>query len=137
MLIPNIDNKPPFYHPLPYYLLLLLLICVAAYWHVSFYVFSLKNDALNYFLPVRHLVSESYHNNILPLWTPYLNLGYPLHGDMQSGVWNPFVQLFSFFSPYTLYMLHLETLLYIFLSGAGIYNKIKTQMERKQCLQSN
>jgi len=57
----------------------------------------------------------------MPLWTPYLNLGYPLHADMQSGVWNPFVQLFSLFGPYTLYTLQLETILYIFLGGAGMF----------------
>jgi Bacterial membrane protein YfhO len=96
-----------------------------AYWPISLHLFSLKNDALNYFLPVRHLVSESYRHNILPLWTPYLNLGYPLHADMQSGVWNPFVQLFSFFGPYTLYTLQLETLLYVFLGGAGMFFLLK------------
>lgn len=104
-----------------YYLGWLLLFTVIAYWPVSCYVLSLKNDALNYFLPVRRLVSEAYYYRSLPAWTPYLNLGYPLHGDMQSGVWNPFVQLFSLFGPYRLYTLHLETLLYIFLSGAGMF----------------
>jgi Bacterial membrane protein YfhO len=116
------NNK--YRHP-AFYLLFLLLTAITAYWPISFHVFSLKNDALNYFLPVRHLVSESYSNNILPLWTPYLNLGYPLHADMQSGVWNPFVQVFSFFGPYTLYTLQLETLLYIFLSGMGIFFLLK------------
>jgi hypothetical protein len=108
-----------------YYLLFLLVVLWVAYWPISLYIFSLKNDALNYFLPVRRLVSESYHNGFLPLWTPYLNLGYPLHGDMQSGVWNPFVQLFSLFGPYNLYTLQLETLLYIYLSGAGMFYLLK------------
>ncbi len=122
--IPYIAPENKYRHSL-YYLLLLFLITIVAYWPLSFHVLSLKNDALNYFLPVRHLVSESYHNNILPLWTPYLNLGYPLHGDMQSGVWNPIVQLFSFFGPYTLYTLQLETLLYIYLGGAGMFFLLK------------
>lgn len=104
-----------------YYLLLLLLGLTIAYWPISFHVLSLKNDALNYFLPVRRLVSESYHHGIVPLWTPYMNLGYPLHGDMQSGAWNPIVQLFSLFGPYTLYTLQLETLLYIYICGAGMF----------------
>lgn len=107
------------------YLALLLLITAVAYWPVSLHVFSLKNDALNYFLPVRRLVSESFHHGQLSLWTPYLNLGYPLHGDMQSGAWNPIVQLFSLFGPYTLYTLQLETLLYVFLSGTGMYYLLK------------
>ncbi len=108
-----------------HYLLLLLLILTIAFWAISFHIFSLKNDALNYFLPVRHLVSESWFNNLLPAWTPYLNLGYPLHGDMQSGVWNPIVQAFSLFGPYTLYTLQLETLLYIYLSGVGLFFLLK------------
>ncbi|HEX5654442.1 MAG TPA: hypothetical protein VFX58_15290, partial [Chitinophagaceae bacterium] len=109
------------YRPSLYYLALLLILLVIAYWPISFHVFSLKNDALNYFLPVRRLVSESYSQGLLPLWTPYLNLGYPLHGDMQSGVWNPIVQLFSLFGTYSLYTLQLETLLYIYLGGAGMF----------------
>jgi hypothetical protein len=107
-------------HP-AFYLLLLLVIVVVAYWPISFHLFSLKNDALNYFLPVRHLVSESYNHHTLPLWTPYLNLGYPLHADMQSGVWNPFVQLFSLFGTYTLLTLQLETILYIYIGGVGMF----------------
>ena len=67
----------------------LLLCCLLAYWPLTFHVFSLKNDALNYFLPVRFQISESINNGHWPFWSPYFNLGYPLHADMQSGVWNP------------------------------------------------
>src|SRR5436190_19573002 len=81
----------------------LLIICLVTYWPLTFHVFSLKNDALNYFLPVRYQISQSFYNGYFPFWSPYFNLGYPLHGDMQSGVWNPVVQLFSLFGPYTLY----------------------------------
>lgn len=100
---------------------ILLLLCSLAYWPLTFHVLSLKNDALNYFLPVRFQVSEAISHHQYPFWSPYLNLGYPLHGDMQSGVWNPIVQFFSLFGPYTLYTLQIETLLYIFLSGIGMY----------------
>lgn len=92
-----------------------------AYWPLTFHVFSLKNDALNYFLPVRYQISDSISHGFWPFWSPYLNLGYPLHGDMQSGVWNPVVQIFSLFGPYTLKTLQNETLLYIYLSGVGMY----------------
>lgn len=107
------------------YILLFFVIAIVSFWPISLHIFSLKNDALNYFLPIRRFVSESYSHNTLPLWTPYLNLGFPLHGDMQSGAWNPFVQIFSLFGPYTLYTLQLETLLYIFLSGVGMFFLLK------------
>ncbi len=102
-------------------LLLLLAICLVTYWPLTFHVYSLKNDAIIYFLPVRYQVSQSIFNGYFPFWSPYFTLGHPLHGDMQSGVWNPVVQLFSLFGPYTLYTLQIETLLYIYLSGVGMY----------------
>jgi len=102
-------------------LLLLLCFCLISYWPLTFHVFSLKNDALTYFLPVRYQVSQSISNGYFPFWSPYLNLGHPLHADMQSGVWNPVVQLFSLFGPYSLYTLQTETLLYIYLGGVGMY----------------
>jgi hypothetical protein len=103
------------------YLLFLLLCCLIAYWPLTFHLFSLKNDALNYFLPVRYQISEAINNRQWPVWSPYFNLGYPLQGDMQSGVWNPFVQFFSLFGSYTLKTLQYETLLYIYLCGVGMY----------------
>lgn len=102
-------------------LLILLLCCLIAYWPLTFHIFSLKNDALNYFLPVRYQISEAISHGYWPFWSPYFNLGYPLHGDMQSGVWNPFVQIFSLFGPYTLKTLQCETLLYVYLSGIGMF----------------
>ena len=103
------------------YLFILLLCCLIAYYPLTFHLFSLKNDALNYFLPVRHQISEAIYHGEMPFWSPYFNLGYPLHGDMQSGVWNPVVQLFSLFGPYTLKTLQNETLLYIYISGVGMF----------------
>jgi hypothetical protein len=102
-------------------LLILLVCCLLSFWPLTFHVFSLKNDALNYFLPVRHQVSELIYNGYWPFWSPYFNLGYPLHGDMQSGAWNPFVQIISLFGPYTLRTLQYETLLYVYLSGVGMF----------------
>ncbi len=40
---------------------------------------------------------------------------------MQSGVWNPFVQLLSLAGPYTLRTLQIETLFYIWVSGVGMF----------------
>ena len=54
---------------------------------------------------------------------------------MQSGVWNPFVQILSLFGPYTLKILHFETLLYVFLSGLGMFYLLKYfSIEKKVCL---
>jgi hypothetical protein len=107
-------------------LLLLAIICLLGYWPVSSNLFSLKNDAYIYFLPCRYFISEVVQSGHLPLWNPYFYMGFPLHGDMQGGVWNPVVWLFSLFGRYNMTMLQYETLLYIFLGGAGMYKLLTT-----------
>ncbi|MFT3681421.1 MAG: YfhO family protein [Ferruginibacter sp.] len=101
--------------------LLLAFICLLGYWPVSSNLFTLKNDAYIYFLPCRYFISETLQSGHLPLWNPYFYMGFPLHGDMQAGVWNPVIWLFSLFGRYNMTMLQYETLLYIFIGGIGIY----------------
>lgn len=101
--------------------LLLLIVCLLAYWPLSLGIFSVKNDAIHYFLPYRYSISEAIRSGHLPLWSPYLYTGYPVQGDMQSGAWNPVVWIFSLISRYDLTLFHYENLLYIFLSGIGMY----------------
>lgn len=101
--------------------LLLAVICLVGYWPVSSNLFSLKNDAYIYFLPCRYYISETILSGHLPLWNPYFYMGFPLHGDMQAGVWNPVIWIFSLFGRYNMTMLQYETLLYIFISGIGMY----------------
>jgi hypothetical protein len=103
------------------HLLLLALLTAICYWPFTFVIFSAKNDNIVHFLPVRFHVSEALRHLHLPLWTPYMYLGYPLHGDMQGGAWNPFVWLISLFGRYNLSSLHIEVLIAIFLAGAGMY----------------
>ncbi len=101
--------------------LLLAVICLIGYWPVSSNLFSLKNDAYIYFLPCRYFISESIQSGHLPLWNPYFYMGFPLHGDMQSGAWNPIVFFISLFTKYNMTTLQYETLLYIFIGGIGMY----------------
>ncbi|HMU47104.1 MAG TPA: YfhO family protein [Chitinophagaceae bacterium] len=105
--------------------LFLLLVAVIAYWPVSFMLLSLKNDAINYFLAMRYNVSEAIQYNYFPSWSPYINMGYPMHADMQSGVWNPLVIIMSIIRKYDIYWLHVETMITIFLSGLSMYHLLK------------
>jgi hypothetical protein len=101
--------------------LLLLVICLLAYWPLTFGLFSVKNDAIHYFLPYRFNISEAIRNGEFPFWSPYVYLGNPLYGDMQSGAWNPIVWFFSLTGRYDITLFHYENLLYIFLGGVGMY----------------
>ncbi len=97
-----------------------LFTCIV-FWPVSLKIFTLKNDALTYYYPVRTLISDALHNYELPLWTPYINMGYPLHADMQSGAWSPVIWIFSLLTNYSLYGFHLELLFYFSFAGVGLY----------------
>lgn len=104
--------------------LLLLVTCLLAYWPLTFGVFSVKNDAIHYFLPYRFHISEAIRNGEFPFWSPYIYLGNPVYGDMQSGAWNPIVWFFSLIGRYDITLFHYENLLYIFLAGVGMYKLI-------------
>jgi hypothetical protein len=103
------------------YLLLLLLFTLACYWPLTFGIFSPKNDNITQFLPVRFHVSEALRTGHLPLWSPYIYLGYPIHGDMQGGAWNPVVWLLSIFGRYNVTSIRFEILYYIFIAALGMY----------------
>lgn len=113
-----------FYHKIKDYLFL-LLVALIAYWPVSSMLFSLKNDAINYFLAMRVNTSEAIQYNFFPSWSAYINMGYPMHADMQSGIWNPLVFLMSLIRKYDIYWLHVETILIILLSGISMYHLLK------------
>lgn len=108
----KIFSSPFFFFP--------LLSCIML-WPLTLGLFTLKNDALTYYYPVRMLISDALHNGELPLWTPFINMGYPLHADMQSGAWNPLVLLLGSQTMYSLAVFHLELLCYFSLAGIGFY----------------
>ena len=112
--------------------LLLLIICLLAYWPLTFGLFSVKNDAIHYFLPYRFNIGEAIRNGEWPFWSPYVYLGNPIYGDMQSGAWNPIVWFFSLISRYDITLFHYENLLYIFLGGIGMYKLINRLTEHSQ-----
>lgn len=95
-----------------------------ACWPLTFGVFSVKNDAIHYFLPYRFQVSEALRNGEWPFWSPYLFMGFPVYGDMQSGAWNPVVWLFSLIGRYDATLFHFENLLYVFLGGMGMHKLV-------------
>lgn len=112
MMLKKIITSPFIFFP--------LITCIV-FWPISFNLFTFKNDALTYYYPVRTLISDALNNYELPLWTPFINMGYPLHADMQSGAWNPIIWLFSFCTHYSLYGFHLEMLTYFSFAGIGFY----------------
>lgn len=103
------------------HLLILLVLTCLCFWPLTFGIFSAKNDNIQQFLPIRFHVSEALRNGNLPLWSPYIYTGYPIHGDIQGGAWNPVVWMLSVFGRYDVTILHFEILICIFIAGCGMY----------------
>ena len=97
------------------------LVACIFFWPITLHFFTFKNDALTYYYPIRTLISDALHNGELPLWTPFINMGYPLHADMQSGACNPIIWCFSFCTNYSLAGFHAEMLFYFSFAGIGFY----------------
>lgn len=73
------------------------------------------------YLPPRFLMGEAIHSHQLPLWNPYISFGLPFYGDMSSSYWSPLTWLIASTTGYNPYTLTIEVLIYLLLSGVGMY----------------
>ncbi len=105
---------------------LAVLAILLFYWPVSFGIYSMKWDILNWFFPMRLLVGEMLQAHLLPLWNPYINLGYPLGIDPQSGSLYPIAWLIGYFFGYSIYVIGLEFVLHTVIGFWGFKKLGKT-----------
>lgn len=101
-------------------IVIVLLIIIIAY-GLLLVRFSLRNDQMNYFLPVRMFMSDAFNLHEFMLWNPFIGGSYPLHVDMQGPVWNPFTVLLSFLFDYNATLLSIEFLVYYLLGAVGCF----------------
>lgn len=100
------------------FLLLFLLVAVMSSLILGSSV--MKWDAVDLYLPWKFFTTECLANGELPLWNPYINGGFAQMGD--PGTWYPVSWVLSFFTGgYTLWTLHFEYLLHLYLAGCGFY----------------
>ncbi len=104
---------------------LLLAVACIGYWQVAFMQNTLKWDVIDQYYPWRMFVVQCLREGIWPLWNPYEQFGFPMHGDPQSGVWYPFVWLSALFQQYTVYTVQAEYMLHVFLGGVGMMLLLK------------
>ena len=114
------------------YILLLATICVIGYWQISFGVHPLKWDMIDYFFPMRNLISNQIQNGFLPLWNPYTMYGQPIHSDPQSGAWYPILWIISLLFKYDLVINNIEYVLHVFIAGWGMFEAVKSLKHPKK-----
>lgn len=102
-------------------ILLISIVFLIAYSPLASFLFALKNDMFIGYLPPRFLMGEAIHSHQLPLWNPYISFGLPFYGDMSSSYWSPLTWLIASTTGYNPYTLTIEVLIYLLLSGVGMY----------------
>jgi hypothetical protein len=102
-------------------ILVILLVPLLALHPISFFFYTMKWDMMDQFFPCRFFISECLQNGQLPLWSPYINYGYPFHADPQSGAFYPVTWLFSLLGGYNVYTIAAEYLLHILIAALSFY----------------
>lgn len=93
----------------PFFISLFLILIIMAPVLCSEY--TIKWDAYDAGLPIFIWMGSALRQGLFPGHFPYIFNGYPLAGDVQSGVYNPYVILSSFLFPNSTYVLNFLYLL--------------------------
>jgi hypothetical protein len=81
----------------------------------------LKNDIIALDLPLKYYIAQCIQQGYVPWWINTWEMGFPLHSPLCWSIFNPITLLFSLASPYHIYQLHTEWLLYVWAAGVGMY----------------
>lgn len=99
----------------------MLLVIALANWQLLVLKCGLQWDMMNFWMPWRYFMSECYNNGIVPLWNPYTQSGYPVHGDLQGPPYSPEAILVSFLFGQNIYVLNYCFVFYLYLGAVGMY----------------
>jgi hypothetical protein len=103
----------------PYFILLLLVL--AANWQLVLLQQGMEWDMMNFWMPWRHYLSECYNNGIVPVWNPYAQSGYPVHGDLQGPPYSPEAILVSMLFGQNIYVLNYCFVFYLYVAAVALY----------------
>lgn len=106
------------------YLLISLIVSIAN-WQLLTGLKSLQWDMINFWLPWRYYIAECYTNGIIPLWNPYSQAGYPLHGDLQGPAYAWETMLSSFLFPINSLFLNYLYVAYLIFGAIGLFKLYK------------
>lgn len=103
-----------------FFLALLLIMVLIAFWQVAFLRYILKWDMIDAYFPWRYFSGECLSNKMMPLWLPYQQCGFPLHANLMSFWYIEETFIGSFFG-YKIFTIHILFISYIYLAGIGMY----------------
>ncbi len=101
--------------------LFLLVVVLLGYWQVAFFTQALKWDLIDVVFPFRFYFSECIQSGYFPFWNPYQQTGTPFYADLQAPTFYPELLYTSLFTGYSIYVMHILFMLYLFLAARGMY----------------
>jgi len=106
-------------------IIIITLVVIFGYFEFSFFIKTLKFDAIYAHYPWRYIIVNSLREWHLPLWNYFQHLGLPIHADPQSGAWYPIVWIFSLFGKYSLYSFNIEYIFHLLIAAFGFCKLLK------------
>lgn len=114
-----------------------LIITVAgllAFAPVSFMAAALKNDIVALEFPINYFISQCIHNGEIPYWFNTWGMGFPLQSNLTWGIYSTPQLLFCTIFNYNIYVLHLEFMFFILLSGWSMFYLLKRYLVKDEML---
>ena len=106
---------------------LFISLCgILAFAPVSFMLRALKNDIIALEYPINHFISQCIRNGEIPSWFNTWGMGFPLQSSLTWGIYSTPQVLFSSLFNYDIYILHIEFMFFILLSGWSMLYLLKT-----------
>lgn len=104
-----------------------LLTCVLfAWWPLATFTHcAVHGDLLDCWLPWRTFMADCLQNGEWPVWNPYQQMGYPVHGDLQGPAWYPEALLLGATIGQSIYVLQGLVIVYLLVAGMGMYRLAK------------
>lgn len=114
-----------------------LFISVAgllAYAPVSFMLSALKNDIVALEYPINYFISQSVRHGEIPYWFNTWGMGFPLQSNLTWGIFSTPQMLFSSIFDYNIYVLHIEFMFFLLLSGWSMFHLLHKYLLKDQAI---
>lgn len=86
---------------------------------------ALKNDIIALEYPINQFISECIRNGEVPYWFNTWGMGFPLQSNLSWGIYSTPQLFFSAAFDYNIYILHIEFIFFILLSGWSMFYLLK------------
>src|SRR5215475_5102496 len=108
--------------------LIISLAGILAFAPVSFMIYALKNDIIVLEYPINYYMSQCIHNGEIPYWFNTWGMGFPLQSNLTWGIFSTPQILFCSVFNYNIYILHIEFIFFVLLSGWSMFYLLKKSL---------